>query len=163
MRRRPFSLLIAIVLCLVSTEATRTQAPATTLTLLSREGRRSLPTTAIGNQDYVSVDDLNTAFGTTAREDRLAGGLTITVRNRSAVLTADQTVVQANGRLVSLLAPVLRRDGRWLVPVDFIPRALSLILETRLDLRRSSRLLVMGDMRVTRVDVALDARATNNS
>src|SRR4029453_8377100 len=103
--------LITIVLCLVSIEMTRTQTPATTLTLLSREGRRPLAMTPIGNQDYVSVDDLNAAFGTTAREDRLAGGLTITVRNRSAVLTADQTVVQANGRLVSLLGPVLRRDG----------------------------------------------------
>src|SRR5215207_949257 len=104
MRRRPLTLII-IVLCLASIEATRTQAPATALTLLSRDGRRSLATTPVGNQDYVSVDDLNAAFGTTAREDRLAGGLTITVRNRAAVLTADQTVVQANGRLVSLLAP----------------------------------------------------------
>jgi N-acetylmuramoyl-L-alanine amidase len=164
MRRSRFAGLLIIILCLVSIETARTQTPPpATLTLLSREGRRSLATTAIGNQDYVSVDDLNTVFGTTAREDRLAGGLTITVRNRSAVLTADQTVVQANGRLVSLLAPVLRRDGRWLVPVDFIPRALSLILETRLDLRRSSRLLVMGDMRVPRVVVAIDAGTTNVS
>jgi N-acetylmuramoyl-L-alanine amidase len=163
MRRSSLAGLITVVLCLVSIEIIGTQAPPTTLTLLSREGRRSLATTPIGNQDYVSVDDLNAAFGTTAREDRLAGGLTITVRNRSAVLTADQTVVQANGRLVSLLAPVLRRDGRWLVPVDFIPRALSLILETRLDLRRNSRLLVMGDMRVPRVVVAIDAGVTNVS
>ena len=139
--------LIAIVLCSASIETVPAQAPAATLTLLSREGRRPLPTTPIGNQDYVFVDDLNSAFGTTAREDRLAGGLTITVRNRSAMLTADRTVVQANGRLVSLLAPVLRRDNRWLVPVDFIPRALSLLLETRLDHRRNSRLLDRDDHR----------------
>ncbi len=79
------------------------------------------------------------------------------------MLTADQTVVQANGRLVSLLAPVLRRDGRWLVPVDFIPRALSLLLETRLDLRRNSRLVVIGDMRVPRVVVSIDAGVSSVS
>jgi N-acetylmuramoyl-L-alanine amidase len=162
MCRSPLASLIAIVLCLASIETVPAQTTST-LTLLSRDGRRSLPTTAVGNQDYVLVDDLNAAFGTSAREDRLAGGLTITVRNRSAVLTADQTVVQANGRLVSLLAPVLRRDGRWLVPVDFIPRALSVLLETRLDLRRTSRLLVMGDMRVPRVVVTVDAGVTNVS
>ncbi len=161
--RRTLASFVVTVLCLASIGTLPAQAPTTTLTLLSREGRRSLPMSAIGNQDYVSVDDLNAAFGTTAREDRQAGGLTITVRNRSAVLTADQTVVQANSRLVSLLAPVLRRDGRWLVPVDFIPRALSLLLETRLDLRRSSRLLVMGDMRVPRVVVSIDAGVTNLS
>ncbi|MGH9384687.1 MAG: N-acetylmuramoyl-L-alanine amidase [Vicinamibacterales bacterium] len=155
--------LIAIVLCLASIDTVPAQTTSTTLTLLSRDGRRALPTTPVGTQDYVFVDDLNSAFGTTAREDRLAGGLTITVRNRSAVLTADQTVVQANGRLVSLLAPVLRRDGRWLVPVDFIPRALSVLLETRLDLRRASRLLVMGDLRVPRIVVTVDAGVTNVS
>jgi N-acetylmuramoyl-L-alanine amidase len=163
MRRTHLASFVVTVLCLASIGTLPAQAPPTTLTLLSRDGRRPLPTTAIGSQDYVSVDDLNTAFGTTAREDRLAGGLTITVRNRSAVLTADQTVVQANGRLVSLLAPVIRRDGRWLVPIEFIPRALSLLLETRLDLRRSSRLLVMGDMRVPRVVVSIDAGVTNVS
>ena len=163
MPRTHLASLVVIVLSLASIETMPAQTPPTTLTLLSRDGRRALPMTPFGNQDYVSVDDLNAAFGTTAREDRLAGGLTITVRSRSAVLTADQTVVQANGRLVSLLAPVLRRDGRWLVPVDFIPRALSLLLETRLDLRRSSRLLVIGDMRVPRVVVALDAGVTNVS
>ena len=163
MRRSHLTSLLVIVLCLASIELAPAQAPQTMLTLLSKEGRRALPTTAIGNQDYVSVDDLNAAFGTSAREDRQAGGLTLSVRNRSAVLTADQTVVQANGRLVSLLAPVVRRDGRWFVPVDFIPRALSLLLETRLDLRRSSRLLVMGDMRVPRVVVAIDSGVTSVS
>lgn len=163
MRASHLAGLVAIVLCSASIETVPAQAPATTLTLLSREGRRALVTTPIGNQDYVLVDDLNAVFGTTAREDRLAGGLTITVRNRSAMLTADRSVVQANGRLVSLLAPVLRRDNRWLVPVDFIPRALSLLLETRLDLRRNSRLLVMGDLRVPRVVATIDAGVTNVS
>lgn len=135
------------------------QAPA--LTVLSREGRRPLPVTAINNQDYISVDDLNAVFGTTSREDRLAGGLTITARGQSIVLTADQNVVSVAGRLVSLPAPVLRRDNRWLVPADFLPRALATALSTRLDLRRTARLLIVGDLRVPRVSARIDAGATN--
>ena len=134
------------------------QAP---LTVLSREGRRPLPTTPINNVDYVAVEDLNAIFGTTAQEDRLAGGLTLTARGRTVVLTADQTVVSVAGRLVSLPAPTLRRDNRWFVPVDFLPRALSLALETRLDWRRPSRLLIMGDLRVPRVVARVDAGITN--
>ena len=37
------------------------------------------------------------------------------------------------------------------MPVEFIPRALALITETKLDLRKGSRLLIAGDLRVPRV------------
>ncbi len=136
-------------------------AQPASLTVLSRDGRTPLPVTTINNQDYVAVDDLNAVFGTTAREDRLAGGLTISLRGRSIVLTADQNVVSVSGRLVNLPAPPIRRDNRWFVPADFLPRALSLILDTRLDLRRAARLLIIGDVRVPRVVARVDAGTTN--
>ena len=131
------------------------------LTVISREGRKPLPVTAINNQDYVAVDDINAAFATTAREDRLAGGLTITARTRSIVVTENQNVVSVSGRLVTLPAPPLRRDNKWYVPVDFLPRALSPALDVRLDFRRSARLLIVGDLRVPRVVTRIDAGTTN--
>lgn len=131
------------------------------MTVLSREGRKPLPLTAINNQDYVAIDDINAVFGTVAREDRLAGGLTISLRGRTIVLTADQNVVSVSGRLVSLPSPPVRRDNRWFVPADFLPRALALILDTRLDLRRAARLLIVGDLRAPRVVARVDAGTTN--
>ena len=119
--------------------------PAPSLTLLSREGRRAIPITVINNQDYIAVDDLAGPFATTSRE--AAGGLTITAGG-PLILTADQNLVSAAGRLVSLAAPAVKRDTRWLVPLDFLPRALGPVLDLRLDLRRPTRLLVMGDLRV---------------
>ena len=136
-------------------------AQAPQLTVLSREGRKPVPVTAINNQEYIAVDDLNTAFATTSREDRAAGGLIITARGQSIVLTADQNVVSVAGRLVSLPAPVLRRDNRWFVPVDFLPRALASALNTRIDYRRGVRLLIVGDMRVPRVVARIDAGTSN--
>src|SRR5918993_280427 len=139
------------------------QAAAQTpvLTVLSRDGRKPVPINAINNQEYVAVDDVNTAFGTTSREDRAAGGLIITARGQSIVLTADQNVVSVAGRLASLPAPVLRRDNRWFVPVDFLPRALSQAIATRIDYRRGVRLLIVGEMRVPRVVARIDAGTTN--
>ena len=145
----------ALALSLIAT------AQPGSLTVLSRDGRKPLPITAINNQDYVAVDDINAVFGTVAREDRLAGGLTISLRGRSIVLTADQNVVSVGGRLVSLPSAPVRRDNRWFVPADFLPRALSLVMDTRLDLRRSARLLVVGDVRVPRVVARVDAGASN--
>lgn len=131
------------------------------LTILSTEGRRALPLAVVNNQDYVAVDDLAAPFGTAARE--VAGGLTITVRGRTIVVTADQNVVSVGGRLVSLPAPPLRRDDRWYVPVDFLPRALSLALDQPLDLRRPSRLLISGDLRVPRVVARTEAGSTGTT
>jgi N-acetylmuramoyl-L-alanine amidase len=131
------------------------------ITIIARDGRKPLPVTNINNQDYVAVDDINTAFGSTSREDRLAGGLTITARGRSIVLTEGQNVVSAAGRLVPLPAPPVRRDGKWYVPADFLSRALSSVLEVRLDLRRAARLLIVGDLRVPRVVTRVDAGTTS--
>jgi N-acetylmuramoyl-L-alanine amidase len=159
---RRFSPLIAAVLLVAyAALSLLAQAQAPVLTVVSREARKPLPITVINNQDYLAVDDINAAFATTSREDRLAGGLTIVARGQSIVLTADQTVVSIGGRLASLPAPVLRRDNRWYVPADFLPRALSSALGTRLDLRRNSRLLVVGEMRVPRIVARVDAGSTN--
>jgi N-acetylmuramoyl-L-alanine amidase len=136
-------------------------AQAPSLTVLSREGRKPIPLTLINNQEYVAVDDINTAFGTSSKEDRLAGGLTITARGQLMVLTADQNVLSVSGTLVSLPTPVLRRDNRWLVPVDFLPRALAQAIGTRIDYRRGVRLLIVGEMRVPRVVARVDAGTTN--
>lgn len=149
----------AVVAVLALSLAVAAQTPS--LTVLSREGRKPLALTTINNLDYVAVDDINTAFGTTAREDRLAGGLTISLRGRSIVLTVEQNVVSVGGRLVNLPSPPVRRDNRWFVPAEFLPRALSLLLDTRLDLRRAARLLIVGDVRVPRVVARVDAGTTN--
>ena len=90
-RRHCYVLYSAIVVSASLSYFVSAQTP--TLTVLSRDGRKPIPVTAINNQEYIAVDDVNAAFGTTSREDRLAGGLTITARGQSIVLTADQNVV----------------------------------------------------------------------
>jgi len=156
--RRAITILACACLLLGSATDGWAQGNPPTLTILTRDGRRPIPLTVINNQDYVAVDDLAGPFGTAARE--AAGGLTITARGRTIIVTADQTVVSAAGRLVSLPAPSLKRDNRWLVPVDFLPRALSVVLDTRLDWRRTSRLLVVGDLRVPRVVARIETGST---
>lgn len=150
--------LACLSLALGSAAVSAAQTGGPVLTLLSRTGRQTLPLTIVNNQEYVAVDDLAAVFGTVARE--AAGGLTITVGGRTMIVTADQNVVSAAGRLVSLPAPALRRDNRWLVPVEFLPRALSLVIDTRLDWRRPTRLLVVGDLRVPRVVTRVESGST---
>ena len=151
--------LLVIVLLLVGPAAPAPEAqgtaPAVPFTLLSREGRRPVPTTILNGQELIAVDTIASLFQVAVRED--AGGLALTYRGRTAVLSQEQPMASVNGRVVSLPAPPVRVDRRWFVPLDVIPRALAQIYDSRLDLRRQSRLLIVGDLRVPRVNIRLDA------
>jgi len=129
------------------------QAPSTAApyTVLSREGRSPLPARLINGQEMFPLDELTKLFNLTVREDSLAGGLTVTARNHTIVLTPGQSLVSVGGRLISLPAPPTRDGRSWFVPVDFLSRALAPSLGTRLELRKPSRLILIGDVRAPRV------------
>ena len=129
--------------------------PGPSLTLLSRDGRRAVPITLANDQEMVALDDLATPFQLTLREEAF-GAITVTYKGKTIVLTPDQALASVSGRLVSLPAPTSRSGRRWFVPVEFIGRALSLIYDARLELRKPSRLVIVGDMRVPRVTVRYD-------
>jgi N-acetylmuramoyl-L-alanine amidase len=144
----------ALLLALGSIGAlTQTPSPAAPYTVLTQDGggRRALPARLIGGQEMFALDDLTPLFELTVREDTLAGGLAITARTQTIVLTPGQSLASVGGRLISLPTPPAREGRSWFVPVDFVPRALAQPLGRRIELRKASRLLLIGDIRVPRV------------
>lgn len=125
--------------------------------MLARDGRRPVPTTMVGGQELIALDDVATLFRATLREDALAGGVTLTYNGRTIIASADQAMASVSGRVVTLPSPVIRAGRRWLVPVEFLSRALAPIYDQRIELRRPSRLLIVGDLRVPRVTARIDA------
>src|SRR5262245_53670959 len=91
------------------------------------------------------------------RADALAGGVTVTYKGRTVVASADQPMASINGRVVTLPAPIARAGRRLLVPLDFIPRAIAPIYDSPIELRRASRLLIVGNVRVPRAAIRLEA------
>jgi N-acetylmuramoyl-L-alanine amidase len=145
------ALLSGTPVLLSGTPAAQAPTPTAPYTVVSREGRRPLATRGISGQEMFALDDLARLFELTVREDTAAGGLTVTVGNQTIVVSPGQSLASVGGRLISLpAAPV--RDGRlWYVPVDFVPRAIALVLGSRVELRKPSRLILLGDIRAPRV------------
>ena len=135
------------------------QTSSPSLQVLTRDGRRSLAITTIGSQDMLALDELAAAFQLAVRDD--GGAITVAYKGRSVVLTPDQTIASVAGRLISLPAAPVRNGNRWLVPLDFVSRALGPIYDSRLELRRPSRLLIVGDLRVPRVTVRHEAAGSS--
>ena len=142
------ALLAAFILAGAAPGGAQTPAPYTVVTT---EGRRPLPARVITGQEMFAVDDLARLFNLSLKEDPIAGGLTITVRNQSNLLSQNQEIASVAGRLISLPAPPVRDDGAWFVPVDFVSRALAAVAGTPIELRRPSRLVLVGSVRMPRV------------
>jgi hypothetical protein len=136
--------------CLISTAA---QQPSSALpyTVVSKPARQPLPVRVIGGQEMFALDDLARLFNLTVREDTAAGAITVTSGTQTIVLSPQQPLASIAGRMISLpAAPV--RDGRtWYVPVDFVARALAQVATQRIELRKPSRLVLAGDIRMPRV------------
>ena len=135
-------------------------APPVGYTVLSAEGRRALPVRTIAGQDMFALDDLARLFDLTVREDVAAGGLTVATRSQTIVLSAGQPLASVGGRLISLPAAPARDGRAWYVPVDFVSRALAPASTTRIDLRKATHLIVLGDLRVPLVAGRIDAPGT---
>ncbi|HEY1911926.1 MAG TPA: stalk domain-containing protein, partial [Vicinamibacterales bacterium] len=135
-------------------------APPPPLTLFAKDGRRSLAVTLVGGQEFIALDDLASAFQLAVRDE--AGAITVSYKGKTIILTPEQALASVSGRLVSLPAAPARGAGRrWLVPEEFVSRALALIYDVKLDLRKPSRLLIVGDLRVPHITVRYDPLGTS--
>jgi N-acetylmuramoyl-L-alanine amidase len=152
--RTPKAIICALLLALVGLAAAlyaQGAAPPSPLLLLTREGRTPLPTVIVNNQEMAALDELAGVFKFAVREDTVTNAVRVTYRDKSILLTPDQTLVSVGGRLVSLPAPLMRSGRRWLVPVEFINRAFALVHDEAIELRKPSRLLIVGALQVPRV------------
>ena len=157
-----FSAAVSVIVLLGLAAALSSQpAPAPSLTMLTKEGRRSMAIALVGDQEFVALDDLATTFGLTVQES--LGAITVSYKGRTIVLTPEQSLASVSGRLISLPAPPSRSGRRWLVPVEFISRALGPVYDARLELRKPSGLLLVGDVRVPRIAVRYDALTASSA
>jgi N-acetylmuramoyl-L-alanine amidase len=156
-RWRVTSALVALLCVALATPPRAQDAPFAPLTLVSKDGRRTVPTINAGGREMLALDDVAALFPVVVREDSLAGGFTITYRGKTIVASMDQPMASVDGRIVTLPSPITRNGRRWLVPIEFLPRVLGPIYDQRIDLRRAARLLLVGDMRVPRVSARIDA------
>ena len=141
----------AVLACLAGAPAAQAPVSPAPYTVLSRDARRPLPARSIAGQEMFALDDLATLFALTIREDTLAGGITVTAGTQTIVLSPGQALASVGGRLISLPAAPVREGRAWYVPVDFVARALAPALATRVELRKASRLVIHGDIRIPRI------------
>ena len=127
------------------------QPAADGITVIAPGGRERIGTVDHAGREMVALDDVARLFGLGLDEDSRAGTLSVTAGDAVIILTPDQQIISVAGRLVSLRAPPRRVRGRWLVPPDFLTRALAGVHGQPLEYRAQSGLLIVGGLRVPQV------------
>ena len=124
---------------------------STNYTIYYPDGRRTIAVRTSGSMETVALEQLAPVFGLTITEDRLAGGLVITTRGQRIIAVPGQSFIQVAGKVVGLDGQIQRERNAWLVPVDFITKALGPAVGEPIVIRRTSRLILVGNVRVPTV------------
>ncbi len=159
-RSRLSALILLVPLAAALTVHGQAARPAAPYTLMTAQGRQPLAAFRAGDQDLFRLDDLAALFHLTVREDRGQRALTVTRGNATIVLSLDQGLASIGGRLVSLPSAPVRDGAQWFVPPDFLSRALGLASEMRIEVRKASRLVLVGDIEVPRIVVRQEPAGT---
>jgi N-acetylmuramoyl-L-alanine amidase len=151
----------AVVASLVMAARPATQVNASAYTLITADGRRQLPFRSAGSADLLPLDQLAQTFGFEVQEDAQAGGLIVLAAGQRVLLTPGQSLVSAGGRFVSLSGEVQLIGQTVFVPADFLSRALGPAISLPIDVRRDSRVIVVGNLRVPQITPQFERAGPN--
>ncbi len=153
--RRAAAAALAITFFLVvNRELPRSQAQgAGNYALYSTEGRRTIGVRTTGPQDrlVITLNQLVGFFGLKLTEDRSSGGLLIETRDQRIIAVPGQSFANVAGKVISLDGPIEREGNNWVVPFEFLPKVLGPALGQSVVIRRPSRIILVGDVRVPQI------------
>ena len=154
---RRATMVAAVVVVIAGVVRVASQGTAQAYTVYTSEGRRTLPFRTNNSIDFVSLDQLAQMFGVQVAEDTLVGGLTLHSKGQTILLIPGQSFASIGpGRVVSLPAAVQRDRNTWQVPVEFIRQALGPALGLRIETRRPSHVILVGDVRLPQISARLE-------
>jgi N-acetylmuramoyl-L-alanine amidase len=124
------------------------------LTVLTATQRREVSAVARPEGELVALDEVLAGFGATSTSDPKGGAVTWQRGAHELVLHHRKSLASVDGDLKLLSAPAALEGGRWLVPVDSLPRLLGPFLERPVEWRAAPRILVVGPVSIPRLSVS---------
>ena len=123
--------------------------------LLLESGRREVTPIVRGGAELVPLDQIVQAVGGGLAVSADPRGISVKLayEGREVILYHGKSLASVGGELRLLSSPAVFEGGRWLVPVDTMPRVLGPLLGTRVDWRAASRLLIIGNVPAPRIEV----------
>jgi N-acetylmuramoyl-L-alanine amidase len=139
---------------LLSLAAALAPAASPPVTVLTATQRREVATVARAEGELVPIDEVLAGLGATFAPDLRGGAVTVRRGSHELVLHDRKSLASVDGDLKLLSSPVTFAGGRWLVPVDGLPRLLGAFLERPVEWRAAQRILVIGPVTIPSIKVS---------
>jgi N-acetylmuramoyl-L-alanine amidase len=121
--------------------------------LLEGQRREILPVVRDG-AELVQIDLVLANLGVRMQSSVSEGTLTLSRPGREVSLYHNKSLAAVQGDLRLLSSPALLDGGRWLVPIDAIPKLLPPLLDKPASWRPVRRVLVIGNVPIPKVSVS---------
>jgi len=138
---------------LVLTPAVLPAASTEPVVVLVDQQRREIVPVVRGEAELVPLADLLQGQPVATTPDPRGGAVTLTSGTHKVTLYDRKSLASVDGDLRLLSSNVLLDAGRWLVPVDSVPRFLGPLLGKRADWRAAQRTLLVGNASIPRLTV----------
>jgi N-acetylmuramoyl-L-alanine amidase len=124
------------------------------ITILTATSRREIVPALRGSWELVPIEEVLAGSGVRVTSDARGGAATLTLGSHEVAIYDKKSLASVDGDLRLLSTAVTRDEGRWLVPVDALPRLLPPLLGEPVEWRAAERVLVLGKVAVPRVAVS---------
>ena len=135
--------LLVFGICLVQLVMLSGQSENEVINIVFPDSNQVIQTVGTGRDEMIALEDVARVFGVAVEENSTANTATVIQDDNVVILTENQQLVSVAGRLISLSTAPRLSSGRWLIPLDFLTRALAPLLDQPLSLRSRSRLVVV--------------------
>jgi N-acetylmuramoyl-L-alanine amidase len=115
--------------------------------------RREIVPVVRGEAELIPLAELLQGMPVTATPDTRVGSITLAAEGHKVTLYDRKSLASVDGDLRLLSSNVILDRGRWLVPVDSVPRFLGPLLRKKAEWRAVPRALLVGDVSVPRITV----------
>ncbi len=157
-----FAVFSAVLACTLVAAYPASLAQSATYLVYTADTKRPLPFRVVNGVDMATLDQIASMFGLTVAQDALVGGFTVRGKGQTILLIPGQSFASIGpGRIVSLPAPVQRDRNTWIVPVDFLAKAVGPAQNVRVDVRRSTHTILVGDVRLPQVSARFERQGPN--
>jgi len=149
----PIRLQSAVVAMLAITPLALLAASSEPIVVIVDQQRREIAPVVRGEAELLPLVDLLQGLPIVVTPEPRGGAVTLSAEGHKVTLYDRKSLASVDGDLRLLSSNVLQEGGRWLVPVDSVPRLLSPLLRKKAEWRAPQRMLLIGNVSVPRITV----------
>jgi N-acetylmuramoyl-L-alanine amidase len=151
LKRRQLAIILAALCAAVFIFGTRLRASAEDLPIYFADSKLVVESETVNGTLYIPIVQIIQHIGLPYTDALALETLTIRSGTSRLVATRNSALISINDRIVLLRSPILRENGRWLVPVEFLNQGLTRIAGIEFRHRTGTQRIFAGEVQAPEI------------